>query len=93
MIRGRQEVLEYFREANRVLREKIGRPRILLNDNEKHRLAIKGKTTGGEPLRQFGTLFSPCTILRRRRMLVCRRYSYRDGRRPGPVPPGADPAA
>lgn len=62
MNRRQQEVIEYLREENRILREKLGRKRILLSVGQKRRLAIKGKAIGRNLLRQFGTLFSPDTI-------------------------------
>ena len=57
-----QEVIECLREENRVLREKLGRKRVLLTVEQKRRLAIKGKTIGGKLLQRFGTLFSLDTI-------------------------------
>ena len=64
MNRQQQEVIEYLREENRILREKLGGKRLLLSVEQKRRLAAKGKALGGQLLKQFGTLFSPGTILR-----------------------------
>jgi putative transposase len=36
-----QEIIEYLRTENRVLREKLGKKRILLNDDQRWRLAEK----------------------------------------------------
>ena len=41
-----QDVIEYLKEENRVLREKLGRKRLLLTVEQKRRLAVKGKTIG-----------------------------------------------
>ena len=41
-----QDVIEYFRAENRVLREKLGTKCILLNDEQRRRLAVKGKILG-----------------------------------------------
>ena len=38
MNRQQQEVIEYLREENRILREKLGHKRIILNDSQKRRL-------------------------------------------------------
>ena len=38
-----QESNDYLRTENQVLREYIGKKRILLNDNQRRRLAVKGK--------------------------------------------------
>jgi hypothetical protein len=40
--RRQQDGIEYVLTENRVLREKIGKKRILLNDHQRPRLAIKG---------------------------------------------------
>ena len=37
-----QQVIEYLRTENQVLKEKLGKKRILLNDDQRRRLAVKG---------------------------------------------------
>jgi len=86
MCRQQQEVIAYLREENKILREKLGRKRILLNIEQKRRLATKGKVIGRELLARFGTLFSPDTILKWHRVLVARKYDGSGKRRPGPPP-------
>jgi putative transposase len=71
-----QRVIEYLRTENRVLREKLGKKRILLNDKQRRRLAVKGKLLGRTLLGEFGTLFSPDTILRWHRQLVAAKWDY-----------------
>ena len=87
MNRQQQEAIAYLQEENRILREKLGQKRILLNDAQKRRLASKGKAVGRRLLQQFGTLFSPDTILRWHRKLIARKYdsAARRGKR-GPAP-------
>lgn len=41
--RRQQDVVEYLLTENRVLREKLGKNRILLNDDQGRRLDVKGK--------------------------------------------------
>ncbi len=41
--RHQQEVIEYLRTENQVLKEHIGKKRILLSDEQRRRLAVKGK--------------------------------------------------
>jgi hypothetical protein len=41
--RHQQKVIEYLQVENQILREKLGKRRILLSDNQRRRLAIKGK--------------------------------------------------
>ena len=48
--RHQQEVIEYLEAENRVLREKFGKRRILLNDDQRRRLAVKGKVLGRKAL-------------------------------------------
>ena len=62
--RQQQEAIEYLRTENQVLKEKLGEKRILLNDDQRRRLAVKGKVLGHQRLEQIGTLFTPDTILR-----------------------------
>ena len=42
--REQQEVIEYLRTENAVLKEKLGKQRILLNDNQRRGLAAKGSS-------------------------------------------------
>ena len=44
--RQQREVIEYLEEENRVLRELLGRKRLLLSDRQRRRLAAKAKTVG-----------------------------------------------
>ena len=91
MNRRQQEVIEYLREENRVLREKLGHERIILNDNQRRRLATAAVKLGRDLLRQFGTLFSPDTLLRWYRRLVAMKYDGADRRgKRGPVPKKAN---
>ena len=41
LCRHQQAVIEYLREENRVLREKLGKKRVLLNDEQRRRLDRK----------------------------------------------------
>jgi putative transposase len=87
MNRQQQEVISYLQEENRILREKLGGKRLLLNAEQKRRLAVKGKALGRRLLEQFGTLFSPDTILRWHRWLIARKYDGSAHRgKPGPAP-------
>ncbi|WP_154931626.1 helix-turn-helix domain-containing protein [Gimesia maris] len=72
--RQQQEVIEYLRTENQVLKAKHGEKRILLNDDQRRRLAVKGKILGRKRLEQVGTLFTPDTILRWHKKLVTRKW-------------------
>ena len=71
--RQQQEVIEYLRTENQVLKEKHGGKRILLNDDQRRRLAVKGQVLGRKRLEEVGTLFTPDTVLRWHRMLVANK--------------------
>ena len=79
--REQQETIEYLRTENQVLKEKIGKKRILLNNDQRRRLAVKGKILGRRLLEEVGTLCTPDTILRRHRMLVAKKWDYSQRRK------------
>ena len=79
--REQQAVIEYLRTENQVLKEKLGRKRILLNDDQRRRLAVKGKILGRKMLQQVGTLFTPDTILRWHRLLVAKKWDHSQRRK------------
>ena len=74
--RQQQEVIEYLRTENAVLKEKLGKKRILLSDDQRRRLAVKGRILGRKRLQEFGTLFTPDTILGWRRQLIAAKWDY-----------------
>ena len=79
---GVESVLHH---ENRILREKLGHKRLILNESQKRRLATAAANLGRDALRQIGTLFSPETILRWHRWLIARKYDGSGQRRRGPV--------
>jgi putative transposase len=83
--RQQQFVIEYLHTENQVLKEKLGKKRILLNDDQRRRLAIKGKVLGRKALRGIATIVTPDTILRWHRHLVAAKWDYSDRRK---TPPG-----
>ena len=83
MNRHQQDVIEYLKEENKILREKLGTKRILLNDNQRMRLARPGKRLGRKVLADACSLFSPDTILGWHRRLVARKYDGSKKRTPG----------
>src|ERR1017187_4712816 len=88
--RQQQEVIEYLRTENQILKEKHGKRRIVLTDDQRRRLAVKGKVLGRKVLETVGTLFTPDTILRWHRLLVAQKWNTSDrGKKPG-RPPVAD---
>ncbi len=78
-----QQVIEYLREENRVLREQLGGRRVRLSDAQRRRLAAKGKLLGRKLLGEICTIVSPDTILRWHRRLIAMKYDGSVKRRPG----------
>jgi hypothetical protein len=74
--------LEYLKEENRVLREKLGDRRIRRNDDQRRRLAIRGKSLGRKLLAEVTTLFTPDTILAWHRRLIALKYDGSKQRKP-----------
>lgn len=73
------------------MREVVGKKRILLNDDQQRRLAVKGKMLGLRRLRELAEIVMPETILRWHRRLVARKWHYSDQRQPSPLRPSVDP--
>lgn len=79
--REQQKIVDYLITENRILKEKFGKKRILLNDDQRRRLALKGKSLGRKVLKEIETIFSPDTILRWHKQLVAQKWDYTDRRR------------
>ena len=78
--REQQESNDYLQTENQVLKEYFGKQRILLTDDQRRRLAVKGRVLGRKRLEEVGTLFTPDTILRWHRKLVARKSDFSDRR-------------
>jgi transposase InsO family protein len=81
--RHQQAVIDYLLEENRVLRAAHGPRRLLLTDDQRRRLAVKGKVLGRHRLADIAGIVTPDTILRWYRRLVARKYDGSRTRRPG----------
>ena len=85
--RQQQQVIDYLRTENQVLKEKLGKRRILLKDDQRRRLAVKAKVLGRKLLAEVGTLFTPDTLLRWHRLLVAKKWDYSQRRQHQPGRP------
>jgi len=78
---------DYLREENRVLKEAIraatGKTRIPLTDEQRRRLAAKGKALTPAEREECCQIVRPSTILEWFRQLVARKYDSSQVRRPG----------
>ena len=60
-----------------------GGKRLRLNDEQRRRLAAKGRRLGLSGLRELVTMVAPETIMRWHRELIARKYDGSANRRPG----------
>ena len=81
--RQQQAVIDYLLEENRVLRAVNGSRRLRLTDDQRRRLAVKGKILGRRRLAAVAGIVTPDTILRWCRTLVAKKYDGSKTRRPG----------
>ena len=87
--RVQQRTIDYLVEENRVLKEQLKGRKLRLNDDQRRRLAAKGKQLGRRLLNRVATIVTPDTILRWYRELIAKKY---DGskKRKGPGRPKTD---
>ena len=85
--RQQQEIIEYLRTENQILKESHGKKRIKLNDDQRRRLAIKGKILGRKILAEIASIVTPDTILRWHRQLVAQKWDYSGRRKNAGRPP------
>ncbi len=78
-----REKIEFLQEQIRVFQELHGGKRLRLNNDQRRRLAAKGKRLGRSVLGELVTIVTPDTILRWHRELIARKYDGSDKRRPG----------
>ena len=69
-----QDIIDYLREENRVLREQLGNRRLSLKDGQRRRLAVRAKRLGHKLLSEVASIVTPDTLLRRHRTLIARKY-------------------
>jgi len=91
--RQQQAVIDYLLEENRVLRAALGSRRLHLTNNQRRRLAVKGKVLGRRRLAGIAGIVTPDTILRWYRTLVAKKYDGSHAQRPGRPSTKADLAA
>ena len=76
--RQQSQVIDYLIEENRVLKEQLesGGRHVRFTDDQRRRLAAKGKPLGRKVLSQIATIVTPDTILAWHRKLIAARWTY-----------------
>jgi putative transposase len=83
MSQRQQDAIEYLREENRVLREQLGKRRLRFTDDQRCRLAVRGKRLGRKLLSEIATLVTPATLLAWHRKLIAQKYDGSASRKAG----------
>src|SRR5947209_10543915 len=68
--------IEYLVEENRALKAQVRGRRLRLTDDQRRRLAAKGRRLGRRRLGQVATIVTPDTILRWHRQLIARKWTH-----------------
>ena len=68
--RQQQDVIDYLREENRVLRGGLRGKRLRLSDDDRRRLAVKAQALGREVLAEIASVATPATRCFRNQVLV-----------------------
>ena len=72
--RGQLEVIDYLKEEDRVLREQLGDRRLRFTNDQRRRLAAKGRPLGRRRLEELSGIVTPETLLRWYREFIAKKY-------------------
>ena len=78
-----QQVIDYLREENRVLREQLGTRTLRFDDDQRRRLAVRAKALGRKVFAEVATVVTPETLLRWHRKRIAEKYDGSAKRGPG----------
>ena len=73
--RQQDQVIQFLREENRVLKEQLGSHRPWLTEDQRRRLAAKGRPLGRSLLAKVATIVTPDTILRWYHTLIAAKFT------------------
>ncbi len=76
-----QQIIEFQDAEIESLLKKLGKKRVLLTDDQRRLLAVKGKALGRKALMELTTIVTPDTLLRWHRELVAKKWDYSDRRK------------
>ena len=75
--RQQDAVIDYLREENRVLKQQLGRRKLRLTDDQRRRLAVRGKAIGRRALSEVASIVTPDTILRWHRQMIAEKWTHK----------------
>lgn len=78
--REQQKVIDFYQAELKAVMKAQGKKRLLLTDEQRRLLAVKGKSLGRKTLMELTTIVTPDTILRWHRQLVAQKWDYSDRR-------------
>lgn len=78
-----QQIIDYLKAENQILREQLGTKRPRLTDDQRRKLAMLGKPLRNKTLAEICSIVTPETILRWHRRLIARKYDGSGRRMPG----------
>jgi putative transposase len=76
-----QRIIEFQNGLIEALLKKLGKKRLLLSDDQRRVLAVKGHALGRKALLELTTIVTPDTILRWHRELVAKKWDHSDKRK------------
>ena len=76
--REQQAIIAFYQVELDALMKAQGKKRLLLTDDQRRLLAVKGKSLGRKALMELTTIVTPDTILRWHRTLVAQKWDYSD---------------
>jgi putative transposase len=76
-----QQIIEFQNAQIETLLKKLGKKRLLLNDDQRRLLAVKAHAIGRKALLELTTILTPDTILRWHRQLVAKKWDHSDRRK------------
>ena len=76
-----QQIIEFQNDQIKALLKKLGKKRLLLSDDQRRVLAVKGHALGWKAQLALTTIVTPDTILRWHRELVAKKWDHTHQRR------------
>jgi transposase InsO family protein len=76
-----QQIIEFQNDQIQALLKLLGKKRVLLTDDQRRVLAVKGHALGRKALLELSTIVTPDTILRWHRELVAKKWDHSDKRK------------